>query len=83
MRKAYRRVSTLTPIHRFDGQSKLIGNSAQTLRSLGEHLVGVLGRLPDHVEDLCDELDGHILVEEIAHRVHEDEPRGVPASRHV
>lgn len=56
---------------------------AQPLRSLGEHLVGVLGRLADHLENLRDELGRHIVMEEIAHRVHKDEAGRAPASRHI
>ena len=62
---------------------QLICNSAQSLRSLGEHLVGVLRRLSDDIEDLRDELDGHVLMEEVAHRVHEDETGSVPTLRHI
>jgi hypothetical protein len=50
-------------------------NGPSPPRSLGEHLVGVLGRLADHLEDLRDELGRHIFVKEIAHRVHEHEAR--------
>src|SRR3569623_296175 len=47
----------------------------QSLRALGQNLIGVLRRLPDHREDLIEELIRDIFVKEITHRIDEVDRR--------
>ena len=51
--------------------------------SLGQHLVGVPVRRPHRVEHPVDEPAVHILVEQVAHGVHEDHARLPPSQRLV
>ena len=83
MRKAYRARLHAHAHPQVRRPVELTCCAAQPLRSLGEHLVGVLRRLSDYLEDLLDELEWNVVVEEVAHRVHEDEPRSTPTTRHV
>lgn len=58
-----------------------VGRPVQVLRergeplgALGEYLVGVPGRVGHDLEHPPDEVQRHLRVEQIAHRVHEDQP---------
>src|SRR6185295_6708683 len=53
------------------------------LRPLRENLVGMLIGFEHHVEDLLDPLVLYLLVEQIAHTVHEDPARLLPPKREV
>jgi hypothetical protein len=46
--------------------------------ALGQHLVDMPVRLLHRIEHLVDELTVDVLVEQVAHRVHEDHPRLLP-----
>ena len=53
----------------------------QSGRSLGQNLVGVPVRSLHDVADGLDVVVGHVLVEEVAHRVDEDHFRRLPPQR--
>ena len=53
----------------------------QTLGSLGEDLVRVLGRVPHGAGYAADELQRHLVMEEIGHRIDEDSPPCLPGPR--
>ena len=55
----------------------------EPLRSLGQHLIGALWHVGDDVEHATDVVDGHVLVKQVAHRVHEDQPGRCPGPRDV
>lgn len=61
------------------GPVELVGDPCHPVRALRQHLVGVLRRLTNDVEDVAYEVQRHLGVEEIAHRVHEHDLRGPPA----
>ena len=50
----------------------------EPLRALGEYLVGVPGCVGHDLEHPPDEIQRHLWVEQIAHRVHEHKPRRPP-----
>ena len=75
--------STLTPIQTFGGHSSLGLSSASRSRALREHLEAVPVRAPHHVEHALDVRERHILVEQVAHRVHEDRLRLLPLERQL
>lgn len=50
-------------------------------RAFGQYLVGVLRGAPDHVEYLIEKAERDIVVEQVAHRVHEVHRRFVPLER--
>ena len=54
---------------------------AQPLRPLRQDLVRVLRRVRHDLEDRADEVDRDTVVEQVAHRVHEHEPRLLPPVR--
>jgi hypothetical protein len=56
------------------GPVEALADVGEPLRSFGEHLVLVLGRVRDHFEDPADVVLRHLRMEEVAHRVHEDRP---------
>ena len=58
--------STETPIHRFSGQSSFSAILAVAVGALGEHLIGVLRGLVDHVKDVADEAERGLGVEQVA-----------------
>src|SRR2546430_4191796 len=55
----------------------------EPLRPLRENLEGVTPRLEHHSEHLFDEAVGNLLMEKVAHRVHEDHSRSLPPTRRV
>ena len=57
---------------------QFVGEGAQPAGALREDLVGVLWRVGHHLEHPADEVERHVGVEEIAHRVDEDQPRRAP-----
>ena len=68
-----RAFSTLTPIQTFAGHGELRRQLRQPLGPLRQHLEACAsGRSAHDVEHALDELVGHVLVEEVAHRVDED-----------
>jgi phage protein U len=56
---------------------------SKALSSLGQDLEDVLVSLSHGREDGLDEVLGHFVVEEVRHRVREDEPRSFPPQRQV
>ena len=52
---------------------------AQPAGAFGEDLVGVLWRVGHHLEHPADEVERHVGMEEIAHRVDEHQPRRAPS----
>lgn len=59
-----------------------IGEQPRAPSPLRQHLVSVLWRVVDHVEDVAHEPDRHLRVEQVTHRVHEDHARSLPRVRH-
>ncbi len=55
-----------------------VGESASSNCAFGQNLVGVLWSLSDHIENVLDKRHGHPCVEEVAHRIDEDDPWGTP-----
>ena len=58
-----------------------IGQLAQAVASLGQDLKGMLRRVEHRIERARDELERHILMEQIAHRVDEDHSGTLPLQR--
>lgn len=61
------------------GPVQIGSERGEPLGTLGEYLIGVPGRVGHDREHPLDEIQGHLRVEEIAHRVDEDQPRRSPA----
>lgn len=59
------------------------GNLHQSLVPFGEHLVDMPRGLAHDLEDLLQKVEGHFLVEEVAHGVDEDQARLLPPPRFV
>src|SRR5947209_3784220 len=57
------------------------GDCSQALRALCQKLVRVARRIRHHVEHALDEVEWHVFMEQIAHRVHEDQTPGPPPLR--
>ena len=60
---------------------QILREGLKPLRSLGENLEDVPFSALHHVKDLRDVFGGDLLVEQVAHRVHEDRARSPPAQR--
>ena len=65
------------------GHSSSEATRAESLRTLGEHLIGVLRRRLHDIEDSSDEFGRDLVVEQIAHGVDEDGARRGPPLREV
>jgi hypothetical protein len=80
--------STLTPSQTFGSGSAMKvphrrgAHHARIARPLREDLEHVAPPVPrHHAQTLSMKLVGHVLVEEVAHAVHEDAPRPLPLQR--
>lgn len=57
---------------------QVLREGGEPLGALGEYLVGVPGRVGHDLEHPPDEVQRHLWVEQVAHRVHEDQPGRPP-----